>query len=83
MFSKQQMQHAIQVCAHWQGMENPVATGGGLSLNITINDNSQSLDLARSFTSVFRVKREKAEEIIAESCSMHSERRSHETRQLN
>ena len=45
---------------------NPVAAGGGLALNISRDDNSQSLDLARSVASVFRVKKEKAEEIIGE-----------------
>lgn len=45
---------------------NPVATGGGLALNISKDDNSQSLDLARSVAPVFRVDNERAEEIIGE-----------------
>jgi serine/threonine-protein kinase HipA len=45
---------------------NPVATGGGLALNISRDDNSQSLDLVRSVAPVFRVSNEKAEEIIGE-----------------
>lgn len=45
---------------------NPVATGGGLALNISKEDNSQSLDLARSVAPVFRVSNERAEEIIGE-----------------
>ncbi len=34
---------------------NPVATGNGLSLNISRDDNSQDLDLARSIAPIFRV----------------------------
>lgn len=45
---------------------NPVATGGGLSLNISRDDNSASLDLARSVASTFRIGEERREEIIAE-----------------
>lgn len=45
---------------------NPVATGGGLALNISRDDNSQSLDLVRSVAPVFRVSNERAEEIIGE-----------------
>lgn len=45
---------------------NPVATGGALSLNISRNDNSPSLDLARSVASTFRIGEERREEIIAE-----------------
>ena len=45
---------------------NPVATGGGLALNISKDDNSQSLDLARSVAPVFRVSNEKADAIIKE-----------------
>ncbi len=45
---------------------NPVATGSGLSLNISRDDNSQSLDLARSVAPVFRVSDERAEEIIGD-----------------
>jgi serine/threonine-protein kinase HipA len=45
---------------------NPVATGGGLALNISRDDNSQSLDLARSVIPIFRISSERAEEIIGE-----------------
>ena len=45
---------------------NPVATGGGLALNISRDDNSQSLDLVRSVAPVFRISNERAEEIIGE-----------------
>jgi serine/threonine-protein kinase HipA len=45
---------------------NPVATGGGLALNISKDDNAQSLDLARSIASVFRVGEARMGEIIAE-----------------
>jgi serine/threonine-protein kinase HipA len=45
---------------------NPVATGGGLALNISGDDNSQSLELARSVAPVFRVSEEKADAIIDE-----------------
>jgi len=45
---------------------NPVATGGGLSLNISENDNSQDLDLARSVAPAFRIKDDRAKEIIDE-----------------
>jgi serine/threonine-protein kinase HipA len=45
---------------------NPVATGGGLSLNISRDDNSASLDLARSVAPTFRIGEERREEIIAE-----------------
>lgn len=45
---------------------NPVATGGGLALNISNDDNTQSLDLARSVAPVFRVDEARMEEIIAE-----------------
>lgn len=45
---------------------NPVATGGGLSLNISKVDNSQSLDLVRIVAPLFRVKEELAVEIIGE-----------------
>ena len=45
---------------------NPEATGGGLALNISKNDNAQSLDLARSVAPVFRVDDTRMEEIIAE-----------------
>ena len=45
---------------------NPVATGGGLALNISREDNSQSLDLVRSVAPVFRIQTERVEEIIGE-----------------
>ena len=48
---------------------NPVATGGGLSLNISRNDNSQHLDLVRSVAPLFRISNARAEEIINEVCS--------------
>lgn len=45
---------------------NPVATGGGLSLNISRNDNSANLDLARSVAATFRISEERRETIIVE-----------------
>ena len=45
---------------------NPVAAGGGLSLNISRNDNSQSLDLARKVAPAFRINERKAEEIVSD-----------------
>jgi serine/threonine-protein kinase HipA len=45
---------------------NPVATGGGLALNISRDDNSQSLDLIRSVAPVFRISNERANTIIGE-----------------
>lgn len=45
---------------------NPVATGGGLALNISKDDNAQNLDLVRSVAPVFRISEARAEEIIAE-----------------
>lgn len=45
---------------------NPVATGGGLALNISKEDNSQSLDLVRSVAPVFRVDEGRATVIIGE-----------------
>lgn len=45
---------------------NPVATGGGLALNISKNDNSQNLDLIRSVAPIFRISPERAEQIIGE-----------------
>lgn len=45
---------------------NPVATGGGLALNISKEDNSQSLDLVRSVAPVFRIDTEQANKIIGE-----------------
>lgn len=45
---------------------NPVATAGGLSLNISKEDNSQDLELAKSVALYFRVEKERAETIISE-----------------
>jgi serine/threonine-protein kinase HipA len=45
---------------------NPVATGGGLALNISKDDNSQSLGLVRSIAPVFRISDARADEIIGE-----------------
>jgi serine/threonine-protein kinase HipA len=45
---------------------NPVATAGGLSLNISETDNSQNLELARDVAKRFRVKPKRADEIIAQ-----------------
>lgn len=45
---------------------NPMATGGGLSLNISKEDNSQSLDLVRSVAPVFRLSDAKANKIISD-----------------
>ncbi len=45
---------------------NPVAMGGGLALNISKEDNTQSLDLVRSVASVFRIDNGKADKIIGE-----------------
>jgi serine/threonine-protein kinase HipA len=45
---------------------NPVASGDGLKLNISENDNSQDLMLAKEVASYFRLKPAKADEIIAE-----------------
>lgn len=43
---------------------NPVASGEGLKLNISESDNAQDLALALSVAEYFRVKEEKAKEII-------------------
>lgn len=45
---------------------NPSPTGDGLLLNISKEDNAQSLDLARSVAPFFRVKGDQAENIISE-----------------
>lgn len=45
---------------------NPVATAGGLALNISKKDNSQDLELAKSVALYFRVEKERAETIISE-----------------
>ena len=45
---------------------NPVETGSGLRLNISDSDNSLDLDLALEVSEFFRLKKDRAEEIIAE-----------------
>ena len=45
---------------------NPSETGDGLSLNLSQDDNSQSLDLALEVAEYFRLKNSKAKEIISE-----------------
>lgn len=45
---------------------NPSATGDGLVLNISKDDNAQSLELALSVAPYFRIKKDRAEAIIAE-----------------
>lgn len=45
---------------------NPVATGGGLSLNVSETDNAQDLSLTRDVAKHFRVKPARANEIIEE-----------------
>ena len=49
---------------------NPSATGNGLTLNISKEDNTQSLDLAMSIIPYFRIKEERAKEIISEISSV-------------
>jgi len=48
---------------------NPSATGDGLLLNISKEDNAQNLDLAMSVTPFFRVKKDRADQIISEVSS--------------
>lgn len=48
---------------------NPVATGGGLAINISKNDNSQNLDLVLSMTPYFRVSEDRAIVIMREVIS--------------
>jgi serine/threonine-protein kinase HipA len=48
---------------------NPVATGGGLTLNISETDNAQDLDLVRDVAKHFRIKPPRAGEIIDEVLS--------------
>lgn len=48
---------------------NPVATGGGLALNISETDNAQDLELAREVAKLFRLTKARAEEVIAEVVS--------------
>ena len=43
---------------------NPVASGDGLKLNISESDNSQDIELAKDVAEFFRVKSNKANEII-------------------
>lgn len=45
---------------------NPIETGTGLKLNISDNDNSLSLDLAMEVHEFFRLKKEKANQIMEE-----------------
>ena len=45
---------------------NPDPQGEGLKLNISESDNAQDIDLALSVASVFRVKKKRAQEIVAE-----------------
>jgi serine/threonine-protein kinase HipA len=48
---------------------NPSETGDGLKLNLSKDDNSQSLDLALEVAEYFRLKKSKASEIISEVIS--------------
>jgi len=48
---------------------NPSETGDGLKLNLSQDDNAQSLDLALEVAEHFRLKKSKAEEIISEVIS--------------
>jgi len=45
---------------------NPVATAGGLTLNVSETDNAQDLALARDVAPLFRLTPKRANEIIAE-----------------
>lgn len=45
---------------------NPVATAGGLTLNVSETDNAQDLALARDVARLFRLTAKRANEIIAE-----------------
>ncbi len=45
---------------------NPVPTGNGLKLNISETDNSLDLEVAKEVAEYFRIKKEKADKIIAE-----------------
>lgn len=49
---------------------NSVATGGGLALNISKEDNSQDLDLVLSITPYFRVGKDRANEIIQKTTTV-------------
>jgi len=46
---------------------NPDSQGAGLKLNISETDNAQDIELALSVASVFRVKKKRAEAIVAEA----------------
>lgn len=46
---------------------NPVVSGDGLKLNISNSDNSQNLELAKEVAEHFRVKSDKANDIIQET----------------
>jgi len=48
---------------------NPDPQGASLKLNISETDNAQDLDLALSVASVFRVKKQRAREIVTEVTS--------------
>ena len=43
---------------------NPIPTGTGLTLNITEDDNSLNLELARDVAEFFRIEKERASEIV-------------------
>ncbi len=45
---------------------NPVASGDGLKLNVSETDNAQDLELAREVAGFFRIKSDRADEIIRE-----------------
>ncbi len=49
---------------------NPVATGNGLSLNISETDNAQDLDLLKNVAPHFRVKKTEVEKIISQLISV-------------
>ncbi len=55
---------------------NPNQHGAGLALNISETDNTQDLELALSVAAVFRVKKERAREIVAEVSQAVSQWRS-------
>jgi serine/threonine-protein kinase HipA len=45
---------------------NPVATAGGLTLNVSETDNAQDLELARDVARLFRIKPKHANDVIGE-----------------
>lgn len=45
---------------------NPVATAGGLTLNVSETDNAQDLELTRDVAKLFRLRPKQADDIIAE-----------------